>query len=436
MSEYISVTETAKIIREQLKKAFPKKDYPVLKFSVKCHQYSMGASIDITWIDGPSKKEVEALTNRFEGKKYNIEEDLAESRYDNWKGMKIRWGSDYINCCRNTSKQFLERLLQHFREQKNFSAQVEIFQNIGGNYSYRPASFKDEEACDELYKATDSININELNNTIGEILNFNSTLDFIKKINAGEVTAEEIKKVWQIFCASREAIELELTQLTKKELVKYTNSAYAHDYKKAELVKVVYESLAGRFLPVNSLGYNPMSETHLQAIARMIPTITDQQIQDRAKEISEYRSELLKAIKEPETLRDFERFISYRGTEKLSDEQLIKYEKLKAESTREYRARCQKRKLNVEETQIPDDLKLTIRKDYHTKDECDIWVVELSKRVERFVFDNLKNRAKSLGGYYSTYSKGFVFDVEENANNFVGLNSIDGEEQLEKKEAE
>ncbi|MDJ0727754.1 MAG: hypothetical protein QNJ38_21850 [Prochloraceae cyanobacterium] len=66
-SKYVSVVETAKIIREQLKKAFPKKDYPSLKFSVKSDSYSMGASITITWIDGPGQEEVEAITKRFQG---------------------------------------------------------------------------------------------------------------------------------------------------------------------------------------------------------------------------------------------------------------------------------------------------------------------------------------------------------------------------------
>ena len=35
MSDYISTTETAEIIRSELKKAFPRDKYPGLKFSVR-----------------------------------------------------------------------------------------------------------------------------------------------------------------------------------------------------------------------------------------------------------------------------------------------------------------------------------------------------------------------------------------------------------------
>ena len=53
-TRYISTTETAKIIRQELAKAFPG-----IKFSVKSKSYSGGSSIDVGWTDGPTPKMVE-----------------------------------------------------------------------------------------------------------------------------------------------------------------------------------------------------------------------------------------------------------------------------------------------------------------------------------------------------------------------------------------
>ena len=206
------------------------------------------------------------------------------------------------------------------------------------------------------------------------------------------------------------------------------------DYKKAELVEVVYEDFAAYFVPGLSISYDPLRETHFQAIDRLVPKVTDELIQERASLIRADLEKQKQAVNNPETIRDFETFIICRGKDKLTNEQLIKFESLKAAETRRYRSWHDDRKYNIEETQIPETLELTISKSYHSKKDCDIWVVEMSERVERFVFDDLKSRAKSLGGYYSKFSKGFVFECENDANQFVSLSAIDGEANKERAE--
>jgi hypothetical protein len=75
MSEYLSCTETAKLVRQALKKAFP-----TVKFSVNSKNYAGGASINVAWKDGPATKEVEAVAKNYQGAgfdgmidlKYNI----------------------------------------------------------------------------------------------------------------------------------------------------------------------------------------------------------------------------------------------------------------------------------------------------------------------------------------------------------------------------
>ncbi len=46
--DYLSCADTAQLVRAALEQAFPRQ-----KFSVRSHTYAGGASIDISWTDGP-----------------------------------------------------------------------------------------------------------------------------------------------------------------------------------------------------------------------------------------------------------------------------------------------------------------------------------------------------------------------------------------------
>ena len=54
--QYITCVETAKLIRAALKESFPS-----IKFSVKSSSYAGGASINVSYVDGPTQKEVESV---------------------------------------------------------------------------------------------------------------------------------------------------------------------------------------------------------------------------------------------------------------------------------------------------------------------------------------------------------------------------------------
>jgi hypothetical protein len=60
--EYLSVSETSKLIRAALKKAFPG-----VKFSVRSSKYAGGASVNVDWVDGPCDKAVSLVTGQFSG---------------------------------------------------------------------------------------------------------------------------------------------------------------------------------------------------------------------------------------------------------------------------------------------------------------------------------------------------------------------------------
>lgn len=78
MSRYIGVVETAKLMRGALKGSFPG-----TKFSVRTSQYSGGASIHVGWTDGPTGREVDAVTGQFAGKRFDGMIDL-EYGADHW----------------------------------------------------------------------------------------------------------------------------------------------------------------------------------------------------------------------------------------------------------------------------------------------------------------------------------------------------------------
>lgn len=61
-TEYLSVAETAKLVRKALKKSFPE-----TKFSARSKSYAGGASIDVRWTDGPQWEEVTSVVYPYQG---------------------------------------------------------------------------------------------------------------------------------------------------------------------------------------------------------------------------------------------------------------------------------------------------------------------------------------------------------------------------------
>lgn len=133
-SGYIPVADTAKLIRPLLKAAFPG-----VKFSVKSDSYAGGASIDISWTDGPSKKAVEKIAKPFAGAgfdgmidmKYSKSAWLLPDGTATWgsssgtgdsrgsepgykyekphpDAKKVHFGSDYVFCTKAHSKEKYE----------------------------------------------------------------------------------------------------------------------------------------------------------------------------------------------------------------------------------------------------------------------------------------------------------------------------------------
>lgn len=107
---YLSVTDTAKLVRVALKGAFPG-----VKFSVRSDSYAGGASIDVRWTDGPTQREVQQLCDLWRGATFDGMTDMKSYHStllttDN--GFEeVSLGADFIFAKREHSPEFRAALL-------------------------------------------------------------------------------------------------------------------------------------------------------------------------------------------------------------------------------------------------------------------------------------------------------------------------------------
>jgi tRNA A37 threonylcarbamoyladenosine dehydratase len=88
---YEGAKETAKKIRKELKKEFPR-----VKFSVTSKEYSMGSSVYVSKKEGrATKAEVEAVVEKFKSSTFDGMEDYKNSHGYIYEGVKYI-GADYI----------------------------------------------------------------------------------------------------------------------------------------------------------------------------------------------------------------------------------------------------------------------------------------------------------------------------------------------------
>ena len=71
---FIPVADTAKLIRKALAKA-----YPSVKFSVRSKKYAGGASIYVSWMDGPTTSQVDAITSQYQSARFDGSIDYGYS---------------------------------------------------------------------------------------------------------------------------------------------------------------------------------------------------------------------------------------------------------------------------------------------------------------------------------------------------------------------
>lgn len=136
MKQYLSCADTAKLVRAALKEAFPG-----VKFSVKSNVYAGGASINVSYTDGPSSAQVKAIVGVFEGSYFCGMTDYKGTNYSALDGKPTSFGADYI---------FVNRTLSYF-------ALVVIAGSVCDKYDLGNAI----AITDDKYGAYISINISD-----------------------------------------------------------------------------------------------------------------------------------------------------------------------------------------------------------------------------------------------------------------------------------
>lgn len=116
MAKYLTCAETAKLVRKALKARFGKKQ----KFSVRSKTYSGGASIDVSWTDGPTTREVDKVAKLFAGATFDGMIDLKShhtSLLSNEDGSveEVRFGSDFVFTHREISEAAREAIIDDLR---------------------------------------------------------------------------------------------------------------------------------------------------------------------------------------------------------------------------------------------------------------------------------------------------------------------------------
>lgn len=208
--------------------------------------------------------------------------------------------------------------------------------------------------------------------------------------------------------------------------------------KKEDAISSLYDNVLSAFNLSGSVMYSPFSgETYKSALTAKIEAQTEEDYFAAIAEKEADKAEKEKALSNPETLEEFRVFIQTKGAAELTTDQYKRYIFLLAESEQGVEERKKITSVPKVET---GGVEMELKESEHTIKKIPLFVVQLKTRVERDIYQALNLRAKRLGGYYSSYSKGgaipgFVFESKEAAENFIKTDQyITNEEAVKARE--
>jgi hypothetical protein len=130
-TKYFTVTETAGLIRAALKAAFP-----AVKFGVRSSKYAGGASVAVSWTDGPTHDEVERIAKAFEGATFDGQTDLMNYIRRDVDGVQVRYGADFVNCTRHMSADLLSRAVRRVAVEHGIEIPSDVIQVTNGGSAF------------------------------------------------------------------------------------------------------------------------------------------------------------------------------------------------------------------------------------------------------------------------------------------------------------
>ncbi len=112
---YLSPAETARLVRKAIKDA-----HPGVKFSVRTNTYAGGASVRVSWTDGPTAPQVEATAKRYAGASFDGMTDMKsyhDALLSTDDGAEVvHFGADFVSCQRTLSDEYRAELENEIAE--------------------------------------------------------------------------------------------------------------------------------------------------------------------------------------------------------------------------------------------------------------------------------------------------------------------------------
>jgi hypothetical protein len=273
----------------------------------------------------------------------------------------------------------------------------------------------------------------------------NKFLKIAKDVYRKELTINEYFENLKAVEEAEAEIKAELKTKTVKILksVNYQLGNYTDSrHKKEDLINKAHSALIDYFLIGRPVSYFLGEGTHQDAQNKLIQGTTAQDLEKFYSKRREEQERVNKSCENPETLSEYREFISQRGKDKLSPEQLETFERLQADLVLKRQEEEQTRQATINKIEN-ENVEFALHETKHSKTGADIFTVLMINRIEKEEFNALRSKAKKLGGYYSRFTNnsatppikaGFNFDTLEDANNFIGLKE-QAQDTTEKAEA-
>lgn len=256
--------------------------------------------------------------------------------------------------------------------------------------------------------------------------------EHIKAIFDGTATADQVRVWFEWVVENRDAIIAEISKLTVKQ-IKETYKYNFHSTKKAGVVNEIVDTMLEYYvIAVPSKGWFILKDDPADHLRERLAKLTDQMIIDYAAERKAKQDAFVRALTDPQTLAEFNQFLHYRNYEDLTPKQTEAFDLLLAEKHLRDKQFEIGQRAQVDAIQLEDGITLEKRKDWHTKKECDIWLVKPTARVDRDVFKDLKEKAHRFGGRWNGWPRndaskhGFLFYEEADADSFIDLQNGSG----------
>jgi hypothetical protein len=276
------------------------------------------------------------------------------------------------------------------------------------------------------------------------IIDFSTLLKFLSKRLKFEFTAQEIKNQWESYKQHKPTIVAYLQTLKKDDLLARLMqidqmSAYNHkNDKKESLLNYLINEYEDFFIPPTKDGYTIVTQidfklTNVQRVDKEVQKWSDALIQElvssRKEKKQKYEQEeedKKKKFANPITFEDYrlkQREIGLNDSEKLEMERLYAEQKIQT-------LEAEKAKKGAAQVVSNDgSIVFSYAETKHTKTGKDLFVISLESRVDKEKYIELNNRAKRLGGYYSSFKgqgaiPGFQFTTKEAANEFAQLDQV------------